>query len=161
MKIYEVTKGNRTVSFERSFDMARSVVREDDPKAKKIWKSAQEHFDEFEKINAHIIRFSNDMEIIDRFVEGTKEGILKALNDLTKELTSQPDPEPVQAPIAPVSPQVSDSDLKVDTVVPAIEYRVDDLNFPKKGKGTCLHCRKQVGFVGGFPAVDPPSVICD
>ena len=46
-------------------------------------------------------------------------------------------------------------------VIPATEYKVDDLNFPKKGKGRCLHCKKLVGYVGGFPSVNPPDAICD
>ena len=46
-------------------------------------------------------------------------------------------------------------------VIPATEYKVDELNFPKKGKGRCLHCKKLVGYVGGFPAVNPPDAICD
>jgi len=39
-------------------------------------------------------------------------------------------------------------------ISPAIE-------FTGKGSGTCLHCKKTVGYVGGFPRVNPPDELRD
>lgn len=157
MRIYEVKNASgKTVSFARSFDQARAVVREDNPTAKKIHS------------NAEMTEFSSCFCIYGIDIKPDKEGILNKLNSLLRERPSQsgqpdpePTPEPVQQPVQEVGEVVNAADQGYPGVVPAIEYRVDDLNFPKKGKGRCLHCRKLVGFVGGFPAVNPPDSICD
>ena len=139
MRIYEVRKNGQTVSFARSFDVARAVVREDDPSARKTPQSIH-----------GVELFTNGMSIIAVEIKPDKEGIISKLNSLLEEKpsqSSQSDPEPVQQPVA----------VEATTPIgisPAIE-------FTGKGKGTCLHCSKTVGYVGGFPRVNPPAEIRD
>jgi len=151
MRIYEVKNASgKIVSFARSFDQARAVVREDNPTAKKIHS------------NAEMTEYSSCFCIYGIDIKPDKEGILSKLNSLLGEEPSQPsqsgqsDPEPVQQPVADVGSVFSVKDVETIPVgiSPAIE-------FTGKGQGTCLHCKKTVGYVGGFPRVNPPDAIRD
>ena len=144
MRIYEVKNASgRIVSFARSFDQARAVVREDNPTAKKVHSSGE------------MTEFSSCFTINGIDIKPDKEGILSKLNSLLGEepsQSSQPEPQPVQEVAAPVSDPAADAGCQ--GIVPAIAYN-------GTGKGTCLHCKKEVGYVGGFPRVDPPAAIRD
>ena len=156
MKIYQINNSSgKIVSFARSFDQARAVVREDNPTAKKIYS------------NAELTEFSSGFCIYGIDIKPDKEGILSKLNSLLSERpsqSSQPDPEPVQQPVADVGSlvgrRITDPARanEVETtpigISPAIE-------FTGKGSGTCLHCKKTVGYVGGFPRVNPPDELRD
>jgi len=165
MRIYEIRKNSEPVGFARSFDLAKAIVKEDDPSARKI-----NHLDKMDYL------FSNNMGVHAIDIKPDKEGIISILNsliekskpyvggDINGEFVDEEDyfkPEPVPKPVQEVSSPVSDSELKVDTIVPAIAYKVDNMPWPKKGRGTCLHCKKEVGFSGGWPCVNPPDAICD
>ena len=154
MRIYEVRNASgKIVNFARSFDQARAVVREDNPTAKKVYS------------NGEMTEFSSCFIITAIDIKPDKEGILHQLNSLLgspfsrrmNELEEQraepePVPQPVQEVVAPVSDRAAD--IGCPGIVPAIAYN-------GTGKGTCLHCKKEVGYVGGFPRVDPPASICD
>jgi hypothetical protein len=150
MKIYQINNSSgKIVSFARSFDQARAVVREDSPTAKKIYS------------NAELTEFSSGFCIYGIDIKPDKEGILSKLNSLLSERPSQssqpePMPEPVQQPVADVGSVFSVKDVETIPVgiSPAIE-------FTGKGSGTCLHCKKTVGYVGGFPRVNPPDELRD
>tara|TARA_B100001250_G_C19504638_1_gene658981 strand:- start:76 stop:522 length:447 start_codon:yes stop_codon:yes gene_type:complete len=148
MRIYEVkqTKTGKTVGFARSFDLAKAIVKEDDLAARKVSNAGLNYL------------FSNGMVVCALEIKPDKEGIISKLNSLIEEKTKQPelDPEPVPQPVQEVSAPVSDraADVGCPGIVPAIAYN-------GTGKGTCLHCKKEVGYVGGFPRVDPPAEICD
>ena len=145
MRMYRIQRSGKTIAFARTADYARDYVREDDPSARKTINSIY-----------GVDIFTNGMSITLVDIKADKEGVITLLNSILSE------PEPVQKPTEAktVSPTPED-ELKVETIVPAIAYKVDNMPFPKKGRGTCLHCNKQVGFVGGFPSLNPPDVICD
>lgn len=173
MRIYEVkdARGD-TVNFSRSFDHAKSVVKLHDPSARKV--SSNNESTEFS--SCWII------EAID--IKPDKEGIITKLNSLLLDQEPQTknrdtyephiitfpedkeEVEEVEAPrVVPDDPEEevvnAGEQFGHPSIVPAIEYRVDDLQWPKKGKGRCLHCNKIVGYVGGWPCVNPPDEICD
>jgi hypothetical protein len=141
MKIYEVKNASgKTVNFARSFEQARAVVREDSPTAKKVYSGDMKD------------SFSNGFNIYGIDIKPDKEGILSKLNSLLGEEPSQsdqpePTPEPVPQPVA------------VETTTPiGISPAIE---FTGKGQGTCLHCNKTVGYVGGFPRINPPEEVRD
>ena len=151
---------------------ARDYIREDDPNARKSSRSI-----------TGVDIFTNGMSIIVIDIKPDKEGVITKLNSLVSQSSQAqtepvvPAPEEVEEVVKSSKPcqqwdaqtqsyvSVDDYVNAEDTgyvgIIPATEYRVDDLNFPKKGKGRCLHCKKLVGYVGGFPAVNPPNAICD
>ena len=143
MRIYKVMHKGHTVQFARSFEFAKGIVQKDDPKARKV-------------SSADYTEYSNGFEIHAVDLNTDKDGILTLLNSLVplKLIEEKPIKQVEQEP-------VDEKELRVETVVPAIAYKVDDLNFTRKGIGTCLHCNKKVGFVGGFPRVNPPDAIRD
>ena len=164
MRIYEVKKYGKAIGFARSFDQAKVVVREDDPNAKKNCSYGQ------------VTEYTNGVEIFDIEIKPDKEGIINKLNSLLGEKASQPEQveqveqEPVinKYPLRDFVPDHPDEEvvnagqqMGHPSIVPAIEYRVDDLQWPKKGMGRCLHCKKLVGFSGGWPCVNPPDAIRD
>ena len=166
MRIYEVKQKGRTVHFARSFDVARTVVREDDPSARKVSSDGDNQF------------FSNGFEICAIDVKPDKEGIINKLNSMipangpaeVTETREEIEVEPVvnKHPLRDFVPDHPDEEvvnagqqMGHPSIVPAIEYRVDDLQWPRKGMGRCLHCQKLVGYVGGFPRVNPPDAIRD
>ena len=156
MRIYEVKNASgQTVNFARSFDQARAVVRENNPAAKKIHS------------NAEMTEFSSCFCIYGIDIKPDKEGILSKLNSLLVEMGDRSPAEPEELeeeepqPVIETEEVVNAGQTSYPGIIPATEYRVDDLSFPKKGKGRCLHCNKIVGYAGGFPCVDPPDVICD
>ena len=153
MRIYEVRHLGRTIQFARSFDHAKNVVREDDPKARKI-------------SSADYIEYSNGFEIHAIEIKPDKEGILNKLNSLVEQKSSLPEePEeneryqnldwsvPKVQPNEALEPVVSEPKT-LSGISPAIQ-------FTGSGEGTCLHCNKTVGYVGGFPRVNPPAEIRD
>lgn len=145
MRIYEVKNASgKIVSFARSFDQARAVVREDNPTAKKIHS------------NAEMTEYSSCFCIYGIDIKPDKEGILSKLNSLLVEMGDRSPAEPVQQPVADVGSVFSVKDVETIPVgiSPAIE-------FTGKGSGTCLHCKKTVGYVGGFPRVNPPDELRD
>ena len=154
MRMYQVRgRTGKTIAFARTAGYARDYVREDDPSARKNNNSVY-----------GVDIFTNGMSITLIDIKADKEGVITLLNSII----SQPEQEPVQKPTEQVVEETAktvsptpEDELKVDTIVPAIAYKVDNMPWPKKGRGTCLHCRKQVGFVGGWPCVNPPDAICD
>ena len=146
MRIYQVKKDNQTVCFARSFDQAKAIVKKDNPKASKTLTS--------ELVDGWF--YSNQMAIFMTEIKPDKEGIITKLNHLLEEIDERPSqysqpepmPEPVQEPIAEVGKKTPIG------ISPAIE-------FTGNGQGTCLHCQKTVGYVGGFPKVNPPEAIRD
>ena len=149
MRIYEVRHLGRTIQFARSFDHAKNVVREDDPKARKI-------------SSADYVEYSNGFEIHAIEIKPDKEGILNKLNSLVEQKSSLPEePEEKRYPELEhhyamneaLEPAVSEPKTPLG-ISPAIE-------FTGNGQGTCLHCKKTVGYVGGFPRVNPPDAIRD
>ena len=172
MRMYEIQKNGKTINFARTMGYARDYIREDDPNARKSSRSI-----------AGVDIFTNDMSIIVIDIKPDKEGVITKLNSLVSQSSQVqtepvvPAPEEVEEIVKSSKPcqqwdaqtqsyvSVDDYVNAEDTgyvgIIPATEYKVDDLNFPKKGKGRCLHCKKLVGYVGGFPAVNPPDVICD
>ena len=172
MRMYEIQKNGKTINFARTMGYARDYIREDDPNARKSSRSI-----------AGVDIFTNGMSIIVIDIKPDKEGVITKLNSLVSQSSQVqtepvvPAPEEVEEVVKSSKPcqqwdaqtqsyvSVDDYVNAEDTgyvgIIPATEYKVDDLNFPKKGKGRCLHCKKLVGYVGGFPAVNPPDVICD
>jgi len=172
MRMYEIQKNGKTINFARTMGYARDYIREDDPNARKSSRSI-----------AGVDIFTNGMSIIVIDIKPDKEGVITKLNSLVSQSSQVqtepvvPAPEEVEEIVKSSKPcqqwdaqtqsyvSVDDYVNAEDTgyvgIIPATEYKVDDLNFPKKGKGRCLHCKKLVGYVGGFPAVNPPDVICD
>lgn len=170
--MYEIQKNGKTINFARTMGYARDYIREDDPNARKSSRSI-----------TGVDIFTNGMSIIVIDIKPDKEGVITKLNSLVSQSSQVqtepvvPAPEEVEEVVKSSKPcqqwdaqtqsyvSVDDYVNAEDTgyvgIIPATEYRVDDLNFPKKGKGRCLHCKKLVGYVGGFPAVNPPDAICD
>ena len=144
MRIYEVKKYGKAIGFARSFDQAKVVVREDDPNAKKNCSYDQ------------VTEYTNGVEVFSIDIKPDKEGIINKLNSLLEEKPSQPEQveqEQVAEPEEVVS-RPEPERFNVGGISPAIEYK-------GKGQGTCLHCNKTVGYVGGFPRVNPPKEIRD
>ena len=172
MRMYEIQKNGKTINFARTMGYARDYIREDDPNARKSSRSI-----------AGVDIFTNGMSIIVIDIKPDKEGVITKLNSLVSQSSQVqtepvvPAPEEVEEVVKSSKPcqqwdaqtqsyislddYVNAEDTGYVGIIPATEYRVDDLNFPKKGKGRCLHCKKLVGYVGGFPAVNPPDAICD
>jgi len=172
MRMYEIQKNGKTINFARTMGHARDYVREDDPNARKSSRSI-----------TGVDIFSNGMSIIVIDIKPDKEGVIAKLNSLISQSSQVqtepvlPAPEEVEEVVRSSKPcqqwdaqaqsyvstddYVNSNDIGYVGIIPATEYKVDDLNFPKKGKGRCLHCKKLVGYVGGFPAVNPPDIICD
>jgi len=172
MRMYEIQKNGKTINFARTMGYARDYIREDDPNARKSSRSI-----------AGVDIFTNGMSIIVIDIKPDKEGVITKLNSLVSQSSQVqtepvvPAPEEVEEVVKSSKPcqqwdaqtqsyvslddYVNAEDTGYVGIIPATEYKVDDLNFPKKGKGRCLHCKKLVGYVGGFPAVNPPDVICD
>ena len=172
MRMYEIQKNGKTINFARTMGYARDYIREDDPNARKSSRSI-----------AGVDIFTNGMSIIVIDIKPDKEGVITKLNSLVSQSSQVqtepvvPAPEEVEEVVKSSKPcqqwdaqtqsyislddYVNAEDTGYVGIIPATEYKVDDLNFPKKGKGRCLHCKKLVGYVGGFPAVNPPDAICD
>ena len=163
MRIYKVMHKGHTVQFARSFEFAKGIVQKDDPKARKV-------------SSADYTEYSNGFEIHAVDINTDKDGILTLLNSLVplklieENPTKQVEQEPVinKHPLRDFVPDHPDEEvvnagqqMGHPSIVPAIEYRVDDLQWPKKGMGRCLHCKKLVGFSGGWPCVNPPDAIRD
>jgi len=159
MRIYEVQKNGKVLGFARSFDQAKAIVKQDDYSARKVSSAGLDCL------------FSNNMNIHAVEIKPDKEGIISKLNSL---IVQEPikvmegidikSHKPIVGPRKPAvleEEYVNSGDTGYVGIIPATEYKVDELNFPKKGKGRCLHCKKLVGYVGGFPAVNPPDAICD
>jgi hypothetical protein len=154
--MYEIQKNGKTINFARTMGYARDYIREDDPNARKSSRSI-----------AGVDIFTNGMSIIVVDIKPDKEGVITKLNSLISKDSYvdvkgiEVTPAKKEEPAVPEEEYVNCNDTGYVGIIPATEYRVDDLTFPKKGKGRCLHCKKLVGYVGGFPAVNPPDVICD
>jgi len=143
MRIYEVRRNGRATRFARSFDQAKAVVKEDDHTARKM------------NGNQSDVIFSNGMGVHAIEIKPDKEGIINKLNGLLEEPTSpfylaQPEPEPEPIP--------EEEPVAVETIPVGISPAIE---FTGKGSGTCLHCNKTVGYVGGFPRVNPPEELRD
>ena len=156
MRIYEVQKNGKAFAFARTAGYARDYVREDDPSARKTPQSI-----------AGVDIFTNGMSITVIEIKPDKEGVISKLNSLIVQDSYvdvkgiEVTPAKKEEPAVLEEEYVNSGDTGYVGVIPATEYKVDDLNFPKKGKGRCLHCKKLVGYVGGFPSVNPPDAICD
>jgi len=155
MRIYEVKNASgKIVCFARSFDQAKAIVKENDPSARKVHS------------NNEVTEFSSCFIISAIDIKPDKEGILNKLNSLVEQKSSLPEePEeneryqnldwsvPKVQPNEALEPAVSEPKTPLG-ISPAIE-------FTGNGQGTCLHCKKTVGYVGGFPRVNPPDAIRD
>ena len=144
MRMYQVRgRTGKTIAFARTADYARDYVREDDPSARKNNNSVY-----------GVDIFTNGMSITLIYIKADKEGVITLLNSII----SQPEQEPVQKPTEQVVEEtaktVSPTPDKPAGIIPATAY-------DGTGNGTCLHCNKQVGYVGGFPRVNPPESIRD
>ena len=152
MRIYEVkqTKTGKIIGYVRSFDQAKVLVKEDDPVARKISNADLDYL------------FSNGMVVSALEVKVDKEGIITLLNNLIWYLSDvvEPKPEPVEKPTEQVVVETALSGALFPTpnkpagIIPATAY-------DGTGNGTCLHWNKQIGYVGGFPRVNPPEAIQD
>ena len=179
--MYRIQRSGKTIAFARTADYARDYVREDDPSARKTINSIY-GVDIFTNgMSITLVDIKADKEGVITLLNSIlsePEPIQKPTEQLNEDKTIEwadrrrQELEGVGLSDAQVqiireiyeaktvSPTPED-ELKVETIVPAIAYKVDNMPFPKKGRGTCLHCNKQVGFVGGFPSLNPPDVICD
>jgi hypothetical protein len=150
MRIYQIkqTKTGRIIGYARSFDQAKAIVKEDDPVARKISNADLDYL------------FSNGMNVHALEIKPDKEGIIRLLNTLVWDLSDVVEPEPVEKPTEQVVVDTALSGALFPTperpagIIPATAY-------DGTGNGTCLHCNKQVGYVGGFPRVNPPEGIRD
>ena len=152
MRIYEIkqTKTGRIIGYARSFDQAKAIVKEDDYVARKVSTAGLDCL------------FSNGMNVHALEVKVDKEGIITLLNNLIWYLSDvvEPKPEPVEKTTEQVVVETALSGAcfpkpdKPAGIIPATAY-------DGTGNGTCLHCNKQVGYVGGFPRVNPPESIRD
>ena len=143
MRIYEVKNAaGEIVCFARSFDQAKAVVKENSPSARKVYS------------NGDMTEFSSCFVICGIDIKPDKEGILNKLNSLIEQKSSLPE-EPKEVEEIEVLPTPPVQNNKTpEGISPAIE-------FTGNGQGTCLHCSKTVGYVGGFPRVNPPAEILD
>ena len=180
MRIYEIkqTKTGRIIGYARSFDQAKAIVKEDDPVARKISNADLDYL------------FSNGMNVHALEVKVDKEGIITLLNNLIWYLSDvvEPKPEPVEKPTEQLNEDktiewadrrrqelegVGLSDAQVQIIREIYEAKtvsptpdkpagiIPATAYDGTGNGTCLHCNKQVGYVGGFPRVNPPESIQD
>ena len=172
MRLYQLQSFDGIESFHRSFEHARSRISELDPTSRRKTTMIET------KESGRTI-FSNGYQIFAIDLKTDKEGILNELNGVIRHVKSTApktivnEPENVRVTVSTnIKDQERFEDEQLDyeqgitdsppqLVSPAIKYEVDDVDFPKSGKGTCLHCKKTVGYVGGFPRVNPPSAICD
>ena len=146
MRIYEVKNASgNTVSFVRSFDQAKVIVKQDSPSAKKVYS------------NNEVPEYSSCFVILAVDIKTDKEGIISKLNSLLEQKPDSPEePEEKRYPELKHHYEMNEA-LEPKTplgISPAIE-------FTGNGQGTCLHCNKTVGYVGGFPRVNPPVEILD
>jgi len=153
MRIYEVKDASgKIVCFARSFDQAKAVVKENDPSARKVHS------------NNKVTEFSSCFVIYAIEIKPDKEGILNKLNSLVvHDRIIEPEENeryqnldwsvPKVQPNEALEPVVSEPKT-LSGISPAIQ-------FTGSGEGTCLHCNKTVGYVGGFPRVNPPAEIRD
>ena len=142
MRIYEVqNESGKTVSFVRSFDQAKLIVKQDNQSAKKIHSTDK------------MTEYSNCFVILAVDIKTDKEGIISKLNSLLDQKSDSPEQFEVEEVVT--IPEVQPVQNKTPIgISPAIE-------FTGNGQGKCLHCKKTVGYVGGFPQVDPPDAIRD
>jgi len=144
MRIYEVKNASgKIVCFARSFDQAKAVVKENSPSARKVYSSGD------------MTEFSSCFVIYAIEIKPDKEGILNKLNSLVvhDRIIDPEEPKEVEEIEVLPTPPVQNNKTP-EGISPAIE-------FTGNGQGTCLHCRKTVGYVGGFPRVNPPAEILD
>jgi len=183
MRMYEIQKNGKTINFARTMGYARDYIREDDPNARKSSRSITgvdiftngmsiimidikpDKEGVIAKLNSLISKDSYvDVKGIEVTPAKKEEPVLPAPEEVEEVVRSS---KPCQQWDAQTQSYVStddyvnSNDIGYVGIIPATEYKVDDLNFPKKGKGRCLHCKKLIGYVGGFPAVNPPDIICD
>ncbi len=157
MRIYEIskTKSGKIIGYARSFDQAKAVVKEDDPSARKTNESIYSVNRPLNSVNSGDT-FSNGMAIILIDIKADKEGVITLLNSILSQ--PEPEPEPVEKPteqvVAETARAVTPTPERPAGIIPATAY-------DGTGNGTCLHCNKQVGYVGGFPRVNPPEEIRD
>ena len=144
MRIYKVKHLGHTVQFARSFEFAKRIVQEDDPKARKV-------------SSADYTEYSNGFEIHAVDINTDKDGILTLLNSLGSTMhteTFKNDTKPTEQVVEETAEAVTPSPDRPAGIIPATAY-------DGTGNGTCLHCNKKVGYVGGFPRVNPPEEIRD
>ena len=128
-----------TVQFARSFEFAKGIVQKDDPKARKV-------------SSADYTEYSNGFEIHAVDINTDKDGILTLLNSLVPlKLIEE---NPTEQVVEETAEAVTVPAQKICGISPAVEFTGD-------GQGTCLHCNKTIGYVGGFPRVSPPDAIRD
>ena len=154
MRIYEVRDASsNVVHFARSFDQAKSVVKLHDDSARKVGShNGSTEFSSCWIINA-----------ID--IKPDKEGIITKLNSILLDQEPQTKNRDTYEPHIISFPEDEEKAEEVESPAP-VENKTPvgispAIEFTGNGKGTCLHCRKTVGYVGGFPRVNPPDAICD
>ena len=135
MRMYEIQKNGKTINFARTMGYARDYIREDDPTARKSSRSI-----------SGVDIFTNGMSIIVIDIKPDKEGVISKLNSLIVQDSYvdvkgiEVTPAKKEEPAVLEEEYVNSGDTGYVGIIPATEYKVDELNFPKKGKGRCLHC---------------------
>ena len=85
MRIYEIRKNGKIVSFARSFDQAKAIVKADDLSARKVSNADLDFI------------FSNGMGVHAIEIKPDKEGVITKLNSLiVRDVEPEPQPEPVK-----------------------------------------------------------------
>jgi len=151
MRIYEVKNASgKIVCFARSFDQAKAIVKENDPSARKVHS------------NNEVTEFSSCFVISAIDIKPDKEGILNKLNSLVEQKSSLPEePEEKLIDLVQSPSEQLESRLKAVSEPKTLSGISPAIQFTGSGEGTCLHCNKTVGYVGGFPRVNPPAEIRD
>ena len=147
MRMYEVKRSEKTIAFARTAGYARDYVREDDPSARKTNNSVY-----------GVDIFTNGMSITLIDIKADKEGVITLLNSILSKPRHFRGPEPVEEP----PEQIVEETARAVTPTPDMPAGIIPATvYDGTGNGTCLHCNKKVGYVGGFPRVNPPEEIRD
>jgi len=148
MRLYEIRHIEKTISFARSFAEARKVISMNDLQARKEHK-------ELNPPGSLVTHFTNGYTIYAVDLKPDKENIIRELNNLI-------DQKPKSAPVVPSIPKIEDQEKYEDEILDYEQGITDEpptLNggsfsppisypgYPKNCKGTCVHCKKEVGWL--------------
>ena len=160
MRIYQLQNFDGIQSFHRSFEHARSRISELDPSSKR--KSTMQTTKETGRTI-----FSNGWEIFAIDLKTDKEGILNELNGVVRHVRLTASNTVVEAPkqsdpVVPPIPKIEDQEKYEDEILDYEQGITDEpptLNggsfsppisypgYPENCKGTCVHCKKEVGWL--------------
>ena len=148
MRLYEVRHIEVTIGFARSFAEARKVISMNDLEARKERK-------ELNPPGSLVTHFTNGYAIYAIDLKPDKENIIRELNNLI-------DHKPKSDPVVPSIPKIEDQEKYEDEILDYEQGITDEpptLNggsfsppisypdYPKNCKGTCVHCKKEVGWL--------------